>query len=138
MSLYRYDQQNQSYEPISSAIILNWFKRAANGGATCQRLIVAGACWVNRSVTTEEGYYDIGAVQFRKGNTTTIIIHNASSRTKSVSLSGIVSGRLPTVIESALVDPTADYSSTVPLVEALPVANQIEIPAYSVTRIVWE
>jgi hypothetical protein len=124
--------------PISSAIILKWFNQAANGGATYQRLKVDGARWVNSSVTAEEGYYDIEAVQFRKENTTTIIIHNTSSETKSVSLSGIVSGRLPTVIESALVDPTADYSSTTPLVEALPVANQIEIPAYSVTRMVWE
>jgi hypothetical protein len=138
MSLYRYDSQSQSYVPISSAIILKWFNQAANGGATYQRLKVDGARWVNSSVTAEEGYYDIEAVQFRKENTTTIIIHNTSSETKSVSLSGIVSGRLPTVIESALVDPTADYSSTAPLVEALAVANQIEIPAYSVTRMVWE
>jgi hypothetical protein len=138
MSLYRYDSQSQSYVPISSAIILKWFNQAANGGATYQRFKVDGAKWVNSNVTAEEGYYDIEAVQFRKENTTTIIIHNASSETKSVSLSGIVSGRFPTVIESALVDPTADYSSAAPLVEALPVANQIEIPAYSVTRIVWE
>jgi len=138
MSLYRYDSQSQSYVPISSAVILKWFNQAANGGATYQRLKVDGANWVNSSTTAEEGYYDIEAVQFQKGNAATIIIHNCSSETKTVSLTGIVPDRLPTVIESALVNPTANYSSTAPPVTELPVANQVEIPAYSVTRIIWE
>jgi hypothetical protein len=138
MSLYRYDSQSQSYMPTSSAIILKWFNQAANGGATYQRLKVDGTKRVNSSVTAEEGYYDIDAVQFQKRNVTTVIIHNASSQTKSVSLSSIVSDRLPTMIESALVNPIADYSTTVPVVTTLPLAHQIEIPAYSVTRIVWE
>jgi hypothetical protein len=138
MSLYRYDSQSQSYVPISSAIILRWFNQAANGGATYQRLKVDGANWVNSSTTAEEGYYDIEAVQFQKGNAATIIIHNCASETRTVSLTGIVPDRLPTVIESALVNPTANYSSTAPPVTELPVANQVEIPAYSVTRIIWE
>jgi hypothetical protein len=138
MSLYRYDVQSRQYVPISSAVILKWFYQAVNGGVTYQQLKVDGAKWVTSSVTGEEGYCDIEAAWFQKGNTTTVVIHNASSETKSVSLSGIVYGRLPTVIESALVDPTADYSSTAPPVKTLPVANQIEIPAYSVTRVIWE
>jgi len=138
MSLFRYDTQSKSYVPISSAIILKWFDQATNGGATYQQLKVNGAKWVNSSVTTEEGYYDIEAVQLDKTNTTTIIIQNASNEDKILSLSALVPGRLPTKIESSLVTPTADYSKAAPPVQVIQPADEIQIPPYSVTRIVWE
>lgn len=138
MSLYRYDWQSKSYVPIGSAIILKWFDQAANGGAMYQRLKVDGAKWVSSSVTTEEGYYDIEAIQFQKENTTTLIIHNASAEAKKLSVSGLISGRLPTKIESAVVVPTNDYSSAAPPVLEIEPTNEIELPAYSVTRMVWE
>ena len=138
MSLYRYDTQSGSYVPISSAIILKWFNQAANGGATYQRLKVDGARWINSSVTAEEGYYDIEAVQFQKGNTTTIIVHNAGHEVKRLPVSGLVSSRLPTKIESTVAVPTDDYSSSAPPVQEIVPAEEIEVPAYSVTRMVWE
>jgi hypothetical protein len=138
LSLYRYDMQSKGYVPIGSAAILEWFNQAANGGATYQRLKVDGAKWVNSSVTTEEGYYDIEAVQFQEESTTTLIIHNASAEAKRLSVSGLVSGRLPTKIESAVVVPTEDYSSAAPPVREIEPANEIEIPAYSVTRTRWQ
>jgi Tol biopolymer transport system component len=139
MSLYRYDSGSGSYVPISSAVILKWFNQAANGGTTYERFRVEGARWITSTVTSEEGYYDIEAVQFQKGeSTTTIIVHNASSEVKRLPVSRLVSGRLPTKIESAVVVPTYDYlSSAPPLLEIEP-AEEIEIPAYSVTRMVWE
>jgi hypothetical protein len=103
-----------------------------------QRLKVDGAKWVSSSVTTEEGYYDVEAVQFQKENTTTLIIHNASAEAKKVSVSGLVSGRLPTKIESAVVVPSNDYSSAAPPVREIEPTNEIELPACSVTRMVWE
>jgi hypothetical protein len=138
MSLYRYDIQSRNYIPISAAIILKWFDQAANGEAIYQRLKVDGARWVNSSMTTEESYNDIEAVQFRKESTITTIIHNTSAESKKLVVSGLVSGRLPTRIESALVIPTDDYSSVAPTVRQLEPANEITIPAYSVTRVVWE
>jgi hypothetical protein len=138
MSLYRYDAQTRSYVPISSAVILKWFNEAANGGSTCRRLNVDGARLINSSVTAVESYYDIEALEFQKGGITTVIIHNASPESKRLSVSGLVSGRLPTMIESALVVPAEDYSKSAPIVQVLPTSNEIEIPPYSVNRIVWE
>jgi len=138
MSLYRYDAKSKTYVPISSAIILKWFNQAANGGATFQRLQVEGAKWVHSSATPEEGYYDIEVAQFQKGNTTTLIIHNASAEARRLSVSGLVSGKLPTKIECSVVVPIDDYSSVAPPVKGMEPAEEIEIPAYSVTRVVWE
>jgi len=136
-ALYRYDAQTKRYVPISSAIILKWFYQAANGGATYERLKVDGSELITSPVLAEEGYYEIEAVKLQKGNTTTVIIHNAGSKAKSLSISSLVSGRLPTVIESASVVPTEDYSKASPPVVAIQPNDDIEIPPFSVTRIVW-
>ncbi len=138
MSLYRYDAQSRAYVPISSAIILKWFNQAASGGATYQRLKVEGAKWVSSPVTPEEGYYDIEAVKFQKNNATVIIIHNASPQSKVLSIPSVVSEKLPAVIETALVAPRDDYSKASPPVQRIQPGENIEIPAYSVTRIAWE
>jgi len=55
-----------------------------------------------------------------------------------LSVSGLVSERTPTMIESALVVPTADYSSAAPPIQEILPEMKIEIPPYSVTRIIWE
>ncbi len=137
MSLYRYDASRREYVPLSAAVILKWFNQAANGGATYQRLTVEGAARIASPAAPAEGYDDIEAAQFRQGNATTVFIHNAGPQAKRLDVAGLAPGRRPDLVESALVVPAADYSQAAPAVVTLPPGDSIEIPPYSVTRLVW-
>jgi hypothetical protein len=138
MSLYRYDSQSKGYVPISSAVILKWFNQAANGGSTYERFKVKGAKWVTSSITSEEGYYDIEAVQFQKGKSTILLIHNASAGDKVLVLSNLMKGKLPAQVETMVIDPVANYLQSAPAVQTVSSSKEIELPAYSLTRVVWE
>ena len=138
MSLYRYDSQSKSYVPISSAVILKWFNQAANGGATYERFKVEGAKWVTSTVTTEEGYSDVEAVQFRKGTSTTLLVHNASAENKILLLPSLVKDKLPAKVEIMVIDPAGNCLQSAPAVQTASASKEIELPAYSLSRVVWE
>jgi len=139
MSLYRPDLEHGGYAPLGPAEILRWFNQAANGGATYQRLKVEGARQVTSSTTSLESYHDVEAVLFRKGGQTTVIIHNASTEEKTLKLAKVMDGRLPKKIETISTLRLADdYSRSVPPIQTLAVSRQIELPPYSITRLVWE
>lgn len=138
MSLYRYDSQSGSYLPISSAVILKWFNQAANGGTTYERFKVEGAKWVTSTVTSEEGYYDIEAVQFQKGKNTALLIHNAGAENRILLLSNMMKGKLPAKVETMVIDPAGNYLQSAPAVQTVNGSKEMELPAYSLTRVVWE
>ncbi len=138
LSLFRRDIKSNTYIPIGSAIILKWFNEAANGGAVYRKLTVNGARLINSGVTAEESYYDIEALELQKGDTTTVIIHNASPEAKKLTLAGFISGKSPARIESSQVIPTEDYLKAAPSVRIIPASDEVEIPPYSVSRIIWQ
>jgi len=138
MSLYAYDSESGGYVPIGPATILTWFNHAANGGVTYQRLKVEGAKRITSSTTALESYYDIEAALFKKGEKATIIIHNASAANKNLELSHLMEGRLPTKIEVVIANLDEDYSGSIPAVQTVTTGNNLELPPYSVTRLLWE
>jgi len=138
MSLYTYDTARGRYVPIGPATILMWFNHAANGGVTYQRLKVEGAKRITSSTTALESYYDIEAALFKKGEKATIIIHNASAANKNLELSHLMGGRLPTKIEVVIANLDEDYSGSIPAVQTVTTGNNLELPPYSVTRLLWE
>jgi hypothetical protein len=138
MSLYRTDPQAGGYTPINSAMVLKWFNQAANGGAVYQPLKIDGTRRIMSAVTTDEGYNDLDAALFRRGEKATLIIHNAGAETKAVTLTKIMNGKLPVTIEMMYIDPATEYSQIAPPVEKKGVATMIEVPPHSLTRVIWE
>ncbi|MBW2624512.1 MAG: hypothetical protein JRD68_16505, partial [Deltaproteobacteria bacterium] len=64
--------------PAGPAVALEWFNRAANGGAAYQRLEVAGAVRIKgNGAIPDESYLDVEAALFTRGGKTTVLIHNA-------------------------------------------------------------
>jgi hypothetical protein len=137
MSLYRPDREAGGYVPINSAVVLKWFNQAANGGANYQPLIIDGARRIVSTVTNDEGYYDLDAALFRRGDKATLIIHNAAAEVKLVSIAKVMNGKLPVTIETMLIDPATEYMQTAPPVEIKKAVSVIEIPPYSLTRVMW-
>lgn len=80
----------------------------------------------------------IEAALFKKGEKATIIIHNASAANKNLELSHLMEGRLPTKIEVVIANLDEDYSGSIPAVQTVTTENNLELPPYSVTRLLWE
>jgi hypothetical protein len=50
----------------------------------------------------------------------------------------MMKGELPRKVEIMLIDPAGSYLQSAPAVQVLGGLKEVELPAYSLTRVVWE
>lgn len=138
-SVFAPDEEG-GFIPSGPAVVLRWFNEAANGGVTYQRLEVEGAVRIQgQGLMPDESYLDVEAASFTRGKKTTIIIHNAGNIGKKCDLSKLANGKLPSRIETFTTpDLTRDFSKGVPKTKLIIAGEKISLPAYSLTRLVWE
>jgi hypothetical protein len=140
MSVFRRVEGSERYAPVNAAGILRWFHHATRGpGVTYQPLTIEGSRRVQGQGTIPgEGFRDVEAALFRKSVETTMLAHNASAQSRSLELSsvaGAASPRTAEVMETPdLARPLDDHLVAVRTVEP---ALTVELPPYSVTRLVW-
>ncbi|GAI89340.1 unnamed protein product [marine sediment metagenome] len=119
--------------------LLKWFNEAANGGAKYRCIKVEGAIRVpSGGAFPDEGYYDVEAALFTKGKSLTLIIHNAGKDIKRCKLSAFNNGKIPTRVETFdTPDLMKDFAMGGPIPRSIKAAEEIEVSAYSLTRVLW-
>ena len=139
-SIFAPDANGGGFVEAGPGTVLRWFNKAANGGAKHQQVHIDGAVRVpGGDAFPDEGYYDVEAALFIKEPGATLIIHNANREGRKLDLSSFRQGKIPSIIETFdTPDLTKDYARQAPPVRALKAALEIEVPGYSLTRVIWD
>ena len=126
-------RSGNGFRPLPVAEAVSWFDRAANGGVAYQGFVsgvkMSGGGLVKESFNAVEG------ALFTSANGGTLLVQNATASPISVDLSAL-GGGTPSRIESMSPSISALERSAAEVVEVRP-ANLIELPAYSLTRVIF-
>jgi hypothetical protein len=130
----------EDFMPVGPGTVLRWFNEAANGGAKYRFVKVEGAERIpGGGAFPDEVYNDVEAAQFIKGTGVSLLIHNASKGTKRCKLTAFKGGKIPSRVETFdTPDLMKDYASGGPVTRTIEPSSEIEVPAYSVTRVIWD
>jgi hypothetical protein len=140
MSTFRRVSTAERYAPINAAGLQRWFHQASRGpGATWQGVAIEGSRRIEANGTMPgEGFRDVEAAVFRRGASTTLLVHNAWRDPRRLDLAGIAGGGSPASAETmATPDLTKSLQEELLPVRALELTTEIEVPPYSVSRILW-
>ncbi|MCP5433170.1 MAG: hypothetical protein H6923_07860 [Alphaproteobacteria bacterium] len=139
-SLFRRTSGPEKYAPINAASLFAWFNRASRGpGVTYTHLTIEGATRIEAKTNIPgEGFNDVEGGLFRKGDGAVALVHNAWKEPKTLDVSGLMDGRVPTKAEAMGADDLlAVYEVDLPPVRALAAGPAIVLPPYTTTRIEW-
>jgi hypothetical protein len=139
-SVFAPHAQGEGFRPVGPGTVLRWFNEAANGGAKYRVVNVEGAKRIpGGGAFPDEGYTDVVAAQFVKGTGATLLIHNASKVNKRCKLTAFREGKIPSRVETFdTPDLMRDFSRGGPVTRIIKPSAEIEVPAYSVTRVMWD
>jgi len=127
-------------KPINAAAVQHWFFEASRGpGCTWQRMAIEGATQVTaHGKIAGETYWDIDAGIYRNGSRHTLFIHNVSKTPRRVNLSKIAAPNAALSAETiATPDLLVNLELGTPIPQPLAVQPALEVPAYSITKVVW-
>ena len=120
-------------------VAMRWFNEAANGGATYQRLLEAGARPIPGGGALSEGYFEVEAGLFEKPGATTLLLQNCSAEPRSLNLQQLPGGKLPQQIETlATPDLTKTPGTELPANLQPDPSGVVQLPPYSLTRMIWK
>ncbi|MCP5433169.1 MAG: hypothetical protein H6923_07855 [Alphaproteobacteria bacterium] len=130
-----------AYQPITAASLLAWFHEASRGPG--MRYVPVTADGVRRiearTTNPGEGFTDVAGGLFRKGDAATLILQNAWMEPRSVSVDGLMDGRVPSRIEVMGADDLKiSFQDKLPPVEEIAARAVVEVPAHTVLKAVWE
>jgi len=117
---------------------LRWLNVAANGGATYQRLVEAGNPRISGGGVCQESNAAVEAVIFRGKGRVTLILQNALDESRSWQVGTELKLGIPSHVERLTAPDLADSTIRIAEVESVSPATNIQFPAYSVTRVVWD
>jgi hypothetical protein len=126
-----------SYAPLPAVQALAWFCEAANGGATYQRLVEAGAARLPGGGTQAWTYAAIEGAVFNGGPGMTMILQNAAATARSVDLTQLYGGKVPLTVETMSMPDLADTTQAAAVVSPLAPSLIVTLAPYSVTRLRW-
>ena len=132
-----YVQAGNQFAPEATAVVVDWFDDAANGGATFQRVVEANGAIVSDLGSFKESYRPIEGGLFKSANRTVLILQNASAETRVYDPTQDNAAK-PTRIELLV---TSDFANTahVPAqVTRLDANAPIILPPLSIVRVTWE
>ena len=125
------------YRAVPAAVALRWLNVAANGGASYQRFIESGNPRIPGGGVRQETYGAVEAVLFRKKDGVTLILQNASGETRSWKIGADLKLGIPSHVERLAMPRLMDSTIRAAGVETVAPSTDIPIPAFSVTRAVW-
>jgi hypothetical protein len=125
------------YLPVPTTVALGWFFEAANGGATFQRLVEPAAPRVSGGGALPETYAEVEAASFIGADRVTMIVQNAGADSRSIDLTAI-RGAAPSEIDQLVSPDLTDMTLRPAVVATLAPAQVLTLPAYSVTRVIWD
>ena len=126
------------YLPVPTTVALGWFFEAADGGATFQRLVEPGAPLIPGGGALPEAYAEVEAASFTEADRVTLIVQNAGADSRSLDLTAVNGGAAPSEIDQLASSDLTDTTLRPAVVAALTPAQVVTLPAYSVTRLIWD
>jgi hypothetical protein len=134
-----YQEGQGRFAPVPLAVALSWFHQAANGGATYQRFIEAGGRAVPGGGVREESYLEVEAGLFSTSGRVTLIVQNCSPETRVLQIPRdlSLSTKAPSLVETLAAPDLTSTKMASPVKGALESGGHVQIPPYSLTRIVW-
>jgi hypothetical protein len=125
------------FEPMGSATFAKWFSAAANGGAGYEAIDAGGAVRVpGGGPVATESFLDVEAALFHRDTGATVLVQNSSAEPARVRLGHLDRGE-PSTVECMAPDLTASFAETTPLVETLRASETVDLPPWSLVRVVW-
>jgi hypothetical protein len=139
-SVFAPHAHGEGFIPAGPGTVLRWFNEAANGGAKYRFVKVKGAKRIpGGGAFPDEGYNDAEAALFVKHTGVTLLIHNASKGTKRCKLTAFMGGKIPSRVATFdTPDLMKDYARGGPVTRIIEPSSEIDVPAYSVTRVMWD
>jgi len=125
------------YRGVPVAVALRWLNVAANGGVTYQRFMEAGNPRIPGKGVRSESYSAVEAALFRGKDHVTLILQNASGDARVWKVSPDLKLGVPSHAERLAMPNLADPTIRIAQVETVTPSTDIQVPAYSVTRVVW-
>jgi hypothetical protein len=126
-----------SYAPVPTAAALRWLSDAANSGGSFQRLIQEGEQPLSGGGAKNESYLPVEGGLFESAARATLLLENASPADFSFDASTLFPGRKPSLVETLASPDLAGPEPTAAKIETQDPAEQVAIPPFSLTRIVW-
>lgn len=139
MSLFR-TAPDHGYVPVGGNRLLAWFHEAANHGALYHPLRLEGVLQREAKGTLlGEKFDEVAAALLEKKERFYLLLHNAVSETRQVDLALLGLPTAPTLAEvMETPDLAEDFSRATPPVRALTPAQVLDLPPFSITRVIWE
>lgn len=125
------------FRPNATALVLRWFNEAANGGAEFRGYVEKGGRRVKAGDVHDSSYLELVAGTFRKADGKTLLIQNASAEACSCDLKSWGRARPPATIEVLALPDLADPADVTPSIREVPPAEALDLPPYSLARVVW-
>jgi hypothetical protein len=126
------------YQPLPAALVLRWFSEAANGGVAFRRYLEAGAPRIPGGGVKKETYAAVEAALFRGKDRATLILQNAAADARTYKVGADLKLKTPSLIEQVAMPDLAETALRAVKVETLHPSMEIALPAYSVTRMMWD
>ena len=127
------------YRPMPQLVAMRWFNEAANGGATYQRLLEAGARAVPGGGALSEGYLEVEAGLFQKASGTTLLVQNCAAEPRLINLAELPGGKMPRQIETlATPDLSKPPDPQTPASLQPDPSGVVRLPPYSLSRMLWK
>jgi hypothetical protein len=116
---------------------LGWLATAINGGGVdYQRWVEPGGQVRPGGGVNDDSYQVVEAALFSRPKGATLIVQNAGPQPRSLDLAGVVGMGPPARIETLSLPDLVDEGRRAAQPRVLASAPTIELPAYSVTRVV--
>jgi hypothetical protein len=130
-------KDNGGYRAVPVAVTLRWLDVAANGGSTYQRFVESGSPRISGGGVRQESFGAVEAALFRKRDRVILILQNASGDARTFNIGGDMKLGIPSHVEWLAMPRFLDSTVRAAEVEAIAPAKEIQIPAWSVTHVVW-
>lgn len=139
MSLFRRTAAPERYAAINAASLLHWFHQASRGpGVRYQRIAADGAQRIGAHGTVPgESFDDVEGGLFLRPDGRVLILHNAWGEPKRIELAQLGGGAPASAETLATPDLLASLEEGPPPIRRLEPAAMLEVPPYSITRLVW-
>ena len=126
-----------SFAPMPPALPVIWFAQAANSGVEYQCYLEKGAGRTSGGGRVNESYTPIEGALFKGDTATTLLVQNASASPRTLELPASLRKKAPAKIETLAMPDLTDQKRGAAQIATLPAGRSVELPAFSLTRLIW-
>jgi hypothetical protein len=123
-----------SFAPMPPAVPVIWFAQAANGGVEYRRYLEGGTRTPGGGLLNES-YTPVEAALFKGDSGSTLLVQNATASSRTLQMPAGL-GK-PAKAETLAMPDLTDQTRTAARISGLPSGPTVDLPAWSLTRLIW-